>query len=196
MKPLATPVLGGMVSSLLHVLVVTPVIFYWLRARKLPAEAEQAVAVATTGAAVSPLLRRVLIAAGLVGLVAIGTITWATLRDRWSSPASQVVQTVASGNVRATLRTERGTLTRGHNRFWIDFEDAHGRRIDVGDVQLSATMPMPGMVMSGGVEVERTAQTGRYVATGEFGMTGVWQMTLQWEGPGGRASTSFQGRVQ
>ena len=35
MKPLATPVLGGMVSSLLHVLVVTPVIFYWLRERGL-----------------------------------------------------------------------------------------------------------------------------------------------------------------
>ena len=31
MKPLATPVLGGMASSLLHVLIVTPVIFTWLR---------------------------------------------------------------------------------------------------------------------------------------------------------------------
>ncbi len=35
MKPLATPVLGGMVSSLLHVLIVTPVIFYWLREREI-----------------------------------------------------------------------------------------------------------------------------------------------------------------
>ncbi len=35
MKPLATPVLGGMVSSLLHVLIVTPVIFYWLRESEL-----------------------------------------------------------------------------------------------------------------------------------------------------------------
>jgi len=34
MKPLATPVLGGMVSSLVHVLIVTPVIFYWLRERE------------------------------------------------------------------------------------------------------------------------------------------------------------------
>jgi Cu(I)/Ag(I) efflux system membrane protein CusA/SilA len=34
MKPLATPVLGGMVSSLIHVLIVTPVIFYWLRSRE------------------------------------------------------------------------------------------------------------------------------------------------------------------
>ena len=35
MKPLATPVLGGMVSSLLHVLIVTPAIFLWLREREV-----------------------------------------------------------------------------------------------------------------------------------------------------------------
>jgi len=38
MKPLATPVFGGMLSSLLHVLIVTPVIFYWLRLRQLRKE--------------------------------------------------------------------------------------------------------------------------------------------------------------
>jgi Cu(I)/Ag(I) efflux system membrane protein CusA/SilA len=41
MKPLATPVLGGMVSSLMHVLLVTPVIFYWLRERELRREERQ-----------------------------------------------------------------------------------------------------------------------------------------------------------
>jgi copper/silver efflux system protein len=35
MRPLAAPVLGGMISSLLHVLIVTPVIFTWLREREL-----------------------------------------------------------------------------------------------------------------------------------------------------------------
>ncbi len=35
MKPLATPVIGGMISSLLHILIVTPVIFLWLRQREL-----------------------------------------------------------------------------------------------------------------------------------------------------------------
>ncbi|MDP4624654.1 MAG: CusA/CzcA family heavy metal efflux RND transporter [Akkermansiaceae bacterium] len=34
MQPLATPVIGGMVSSLLHILIVTPVIFLWLRERE------------------------------------------------------------------------------------------------------------------------------------------------------------------
>jgi copper/silver efflux system protein len=44
MQPLATPVLGGMISSLVHVLLVTPVIFYWLRERELRhAEVQEAV---------------------------------------------------------------------------------------------------------------------------------------------------------
>src|SRR5258705_9102432 len=34
-RPLATPVLGGMLSSLAHVLIITPIIFLWLRERKL-----------------------------------------------------------------------------------------------------------------------------------------------------------------
>ncbi len=36
MRPIAAPVVGGMVSSLLHILVITPVIFLWLRTRRLP----------------------------------------------------------------------------------------------------------------------------------------------------------------
>jgi copper/silver efflux system protein len=43
MKPLATPVFGGMMSSLLHVLIVTPVIFYWLRLWELSRESEEGI---------------------------------------------------------------------------------------------------------------------------------------------------------
>jgi copper/silver efflux system protein len=42
MRPLAVPVFGGMVSSLLHVLIVTPVIFYWMRLRELKNEQREA----------------------------------------------------------------------------------------------------------------------------------------------------------
>jgi Cu(I)/Ag(I) efflux system membrane protein CusA/SilA len=41
-RPLATPVLGGMLSSLAHVLIVTPVIFLWLRERELRRSQAQA----------------------------------------------------------------------------------------------------------------------------------------------------------
>jgi len=35
MRPLAAPVIGGMLSSLVHILIVTPVIFAWLREREV-----------------------------------------------------------------------------------------------------------------------------------------------------------------
>jgi len=35
MRPIAAPVVGGMLSSLLHILIVTPVLFTWLREREL-----------------------------------------------------------------------------------------------------------------------------------------------------------------
>jgi Cu(I)/Ag(I) efflux system membrane protein CusA/SilA len=40
MRPLAAPVLGGMLSSLVHVLIVTPVIFTWLCERELQRESK------------------------------------------------------------------------------------------------------------------------------------------------------------
>jgi Cu(I)/Ag(I) efflux system membrane protein CusA/SilA len=43
MRPLATPVVGGMLSSLVHILVVTPVIFAWLRERELAGAADPGV---------------------------------------------------------------------------------------------------------------------------------------------------------
>lgn len=36
MQPIATPIIGGMISSLVHILILTPVIFLWLRERDLP----------------------------------------------------------------------------------------------------------------------------------------------------------------
>jgi Cu(I)/Ag(I) efflux system membrane protein CusA/SilA len=35
MRPLATPVIGGMISSFLHIMIVTPVLFAWLREREM-----------------------------------------------------------------------------------------------------------------------------------------------------------------
>ena len=35
MRPLAAPVIGGMASSFIHILIVTPVLFAWLREREL-----------------------------------------------------------------------------------------------------------------------------------------------------------------
>jgi Cu(I)/Ag(I) efflux system membrane protein CusA/SilA len=35
MKPIAAPIIGGMVTSTIHVLIITPVIFYIMKVRAL-----------------------------------------------------------------------------------------------------------------------------------------------------------------
>jgi Cu(I)/Ag(I) efflux system membrane protein CusA/SilA len=195
MKPLATPVLGGMVSSLLHVLIVTPVIFYWLRARRLPAEAAvpspgagSAQSVAGAGAAATWTFV-------LLSLVGSAGAWWLAQRPG-PAPVARVVKTIDAGVLTVSLRSEAGTLRRGRDRFWIEFRDAGGRLADAGDVRVTATMAMPGMVMNGGVDVVRTEMPGRYLASGDFAMAGVWQMTLKWSGGPRPGTTSFQGSVQ
>src|SRR5207237_1137651 len=73
MKPLATPVLGGMVSSLGLVLIVTPVIFYWLRERELRrAEADEDI----TGGR-QPMKRLIVMVTAFAFAIGVGVATWA-----------------------------------------------------------------------------------------------------------------------
>ena len=57
-------------------------------------------------------------------------------------------------------------------------------------------MAMPGMVMSSGLQVERTDLVGRFQASAEFGMAGAWHMGIEWNGPAGKGLVNFEGAVQ
>jgi Cu(I)/Ag(I) efflux system membrane protein CusA/SilA len=197
MKPLATPVLGGMVSSLLHVLIVTPVIFFSIHERRLGLPHE----------ALAPrervsLKRRVLLVAVAV-LAIIGAATALVWRasappgERATGDGRGVIQTVQAGDLDVVLLSPTGALRQGRNSFTIEFRRAGTTTlVDVGTVRASANMPMPGMVMSGGLQVTPTAVPGRYAATAEFGMAGAWQMAIEWDGPAGTGSVNFEGGVQ
>jgi Cu(I)/Ag(I) efflux system membrane protein CusA/SilA len=197
MKPLATPVLGGMASSLLHVLIVTPVIFFWIEERRLGLQHE---ALAPRGR-VSLNRRRLLIAAGVLAIIGAATaLVWratAPLGDRATGDSLGVIQTVQAGDLDVVLLSSTGTLRQGRNRFTIEFRRAGTTTlVDAGTVRASANMSMPGMVMSGGLRVTPTAVPGRYAATAEFGMAGAWQMAIEWDGPAATGSVNFQGGVQ
>jgi Cu(I)/Ag(I) efflux system membrane protein CusA/SilA len=198
MKPLATPVLGGMVSSLVHVLIVTPVIFFWLRERQLGLHGEpvpDAPRPAVTRRAVLTGLALVLLV-----LAALGAWQLANRSGGNSPPGGSdagVIQTVRSGDLEIVLRSQDGSLRQGRNTFFIEFRrPAINTLVDVGAVRASANMPMPGMVMSSGLQVTPTTVAGRYAATAEFGMAGTWQMAIEWNGPAGHGSVNFQGGVQ
>jgi Cu(I)/Ag(I) efflux system membrane protein CusA/SilA len=199
MKPLAAPVVGGMASSLVHVLIVTPVIFFWLRERQLGLQHERPASRART---LFP-GRAVVLGGAVVLTLALASFGawWIALRGgRDAAPAGRdgpVVQTVRSGDLEIDLRAEAGALRQGRNTFTIEFRrQGSDTRIDVGTVRASANMPMPGMVMSGGLQVTPSGVPGRYRATADFGMAGAWQMAIEWNGPAGQGSVSFHGSVQ
>jgi copper/silver efflux system protein len=198
MRPLATPVLGGMVSSLLHVLIVTPVVFFWIRERRLGLQHEP---LPTHGrAAVSR--RHLLIGVVVVAAVASGAfLMWrssAPARDDAAGAAALgVIQTVRAADLDVVLLSPTGTLRQGRNSFTVEFRrTGTNTLIDVGAVRASANMSMPGMVMSGGLQIASTGVPGRYTATAAFGMAGAWQMAVEWDGPAGKGSVNFEGAVQ
>ena len=136
MKPLATPVLGGMVSSLLHVLIVTPVIFFWIRERRLGLQ--QRAAAATRA---SPCDRGARVAArgrAARGRCRPGALTWWVARD----PAPNRDRPAAAGrcpdgDVRRpaiVLLSPTGTLRRAATRSRSSFDPASGALVDVGTV--------------------------------------------------------------
>jgi Cu(I)/Ag(I) efflux system membrane protein CusA/SilA len=194
MKPLATPVLGGMVSSLLHVLVVTPVIFLWIQERRLGLRDAEPVAT-TTGT--RPRWRfGVAGAVTLVVAIVVAAVVWRRPGVAEPPPAGAVVQTVKNDALDIVLLSESGTLRSGRNAFTIEFRSRDGRLVDAGTVRAAANMAMPGMVMSSGLTVRPTSIAGRYAATAEFGMAGAWQMRVEWDGPAGKGAAAFEGAVQ
>ena len=198
MKPLATPVLGGMVSSLAHVLIVTPVIFFWMRERQYGLRGQPLEVGAGERAGLPLPSRRVLLASAVVALaVLVGMLAW---KRPWQSgdtgsDAGAVIQQVQSGELTIQLRASGGVLRQGRNTFAVEFRRGE-RLVDAGRIGASANMPMPGMVMSSGLQIQPSGVPGRYVATAEFGMAGAWQFSIQWDGPAGRGSASFEGTVQ
>jgi Cu(I)/Ag(I) efflux system membrane protein CusA/SilA len=202
MKPIAAPVLGGMLSSLAHVLLVTPVIFSLVREREI---GRDQTTVAIDSAAEPPPSRRKaaawMIAIVLIALTPAGIIRWMSQGGGEFLPdettAGSVLARTVSGDLAIAISSRSGAISTGRQTFFIEFRSVEGNRpIDVGDVQLSATMTMPGMSMSAGVSVQRTSTPGRYEASGDFGMAGAWTMTVEWNGPAGRGSTVLQGDVR
>src|SRR5262245_24855443 len=107
------------------------------------------------------------------------------------------LQRVRSGMLDVVLLSPRDALRHGQDSFVIEFRSASGGAlVDVGAVKGSATMPMPGAPMLGGLDVKRTATPGRYEATSDFAMAGTWRTTIEWDGGAGHGAVTFSGTVQ
>ena len=184
-------------SSLIHVLIVTPVIFFTIRKRHLGLTGDES----DSGCAVWSRRSMIIAAAVLVLVVMMGSLVWSGRRRGTtaseSAQPSDVVQTVRSGDVEILLRAPDRVFRQGRNSFTVEFRSAQSHSlVDAGSVRASANMTMPGMVMSSGMQLQRSETPGRYMGTADFGMSGAWQFAIDWDGSAGRGSTSFEGKVQ
>ena len=191
MKPLAAPVLGGMVSSLLHVLIVTPVIFLWVRERQFGLGSQLAPpANSTVG---RPATRWIVIGA-VTTLAGVGL--WQVL-DRRAAPVQRpALFIVQSDQIEVRLLTDSNKLSQGRNEATLEFRSPSGQLIDVGQVRVAGAMTMPGMAMSSDSNVARTATPGRYDLIVSFPMSGVWRISVSWNGPAGTGTVTFDGDVR
>jgi hypothetical protein len=137
----------------------------------------------------------------LIAVVGGSLVAWRLTRPAATSAGSgavagDVIKTVTSAGMDIVVRSPTGPFRSGRNTFTLEFRSSSGALVDVGRVHVGATMTMPGMVMPGNVQVQPAGVPGRFTATAEFGMAGAWPISIEWDGPSGRGSASFEGSVQ
>jgi Cu(I)/Ag(I) efflux system membrane protein CusA/SilA len=178
MKPLATPVLGGMVSSLGLVLIVTPVIFYWLRERELRKPKQEEGSMRHVTAVITAVVLTLGITAGA-----------------WS--AEKAIATQKAKDVLVRLKSESGQWKEGKNSFVLEFTSPKDQQpVDAGKVSLNTSMAMPGMAPMIAGATLTPEKPGRYTGTIEFPDRGTRQVTVTWDGPVGKGSTKFSVAVR
>jgi len=113
-----------------------------------------------------------------------------------SAALGDLIQTIRAGDIEIAVSSRGGTLRTGTGNLTLAFRSIRtGEPVDVGTVRVTAAMSMPGMTMSSDVVVTPVG-TGLYQASGQFGMAGTWSMAMDWNGPAGQGSATFDGTVQ
>jgi YtkA-like/AcrB/AcrD/AcrF family len=183
MKPLATPVLGGMVSSLVLVLIVTPVVFCWLRERDLRRQERERVLEPTKEESMKGTITAVVLGLAVLTGALIGSAGAAEMKT---------IHTQKTKDAVITLKSESGQWTQGKNSFTLEITSPDGKALDAGKVSLSTSMAMPGMApMIAGATVTPDKTPGRYVGTISFPDGGVRQVTVSWDGQAGKGTARF-----
>src|SRR6266496_1400305 len=195
MKRIATPMIGGVITSAFLNLLIYPVIYVIWKKRGLK-EQEEEEAVPFLPPALVPsreggqrLFKWIALIIGLVAIFYAGQFAWHKLRSTQISGAPFLTQNV--NDLTANFIAPAGALRRGNNEVMIEFRDREGQLVDVGNVKFDLNMNMPGMQMSSGGTIERTNTPGRYRAKIKIDMSGDWNAKISYEGPRGNGQTSF-----
>jgi hypothetical protein len=114
----------------------------------------------------------VALAAALVADLAYNRVTHKPPPFRHTS--TKPFASVSISGLTANLFAQGDALRTSGNDVFVEFRDATGKLVDVGDVSLILTLNMPDMVMHSMGRVMPTATAGQYRTTLEPQMAGIW----------------------
>jgi Cu(I)/Ag(I) efflux system membrane protein CusA/SilA len=193
MKRIATPMIGGIITSAVLELLIFPVIYVAWRKHELADQTEEEAPLIPRALVVSRENRQravrgiALILAGLA-LFYVGNFAWQKLRP---TTISRPFLTQNVSDLTANFIASKDQLNAGNNDIIIEFRDRNGQLVDAGDVKFDLNMNMPGMQMHSGSTIERTNTPGRYRAKIKIDMAGDWNAKLFFDGPHGKGQQSF-----
>src|SRR6266516_2448482 len=194
MKRIAMPMIGGIITSAILELLIFPVIYIVWRKRELPDQTEEAAPFLPPQIVPSRQMRQrfltwAALAIGVLVVFYAGQFAWDKLRPTQISGTPFLTQNVNDLTVNFIAR--EGALRQGNNEVLIEFRDANGKLVDVGNVKFDLNMNMLGMQMSSGGTIKRTNTPGRYHAKIKIDMSGDWNAKISFEGPHGQGQQSF-----
>ena len=199
MKRIATPMIGGIVTSAILELLIYPTIYVLWRRGELEDRTEEQEAMIPPALIPSERTRRrlpnilTIIVAVILALLG-GKFVW----QKIAAPKAAVAQgtPIATQTVDDLTVKLYGEVRNGPSDLLIEFRDANNQLVDVGEVKMDANMNMPAMQMHEGATVQRTGTPGQYRVRIKPSMAGDWMATLSFDGPHGSGQTSFNLNVK
>jgi hypothetical protein len=195
MKPIATPMIGGIVTSAIMELLIYPVIFVLWKKRGLRDQTEEETAFVPSTLVPSGKVRRrifriVAVIAAAVLLLYGGSKLW----QNWSAHSGS--QSAAPGEPLAVQAMDDlnvrvfGDLRNSESDLLLEFRNNAGELVDVGTVRFDLNMDMAGKTMRDAGRIQATATPGQYHVKTTPGMAGDWRANLSYDGPHGHSATS------
>jgi Cu(I)/Ag(I) efflux system membrane protein CusA/SilA len=190
MKRIATPMIGGVITSAILNLLIYPVIYVIWRKRELPinGQVEAVLSIDDSGkraAAFRDRLRILIVVLVGVLLFASGYTAWNWWNSRSPNAAQIQGPSLATRTVGDLTVSVFGYLHDGQSEVLVRFTNSSGQPQDVGEVRTDLSMNMPGMVMHSGSDVTKTSIPGVYRAKLQPQMGGDWVLKLSWQGSAG-----------
>ena len=194
MKRIATPMIGGVITSAFLNLLIYPVIYIIWKKRDLKEQEEEEAPFLPPALVVSRenrqrLFKWIALIIGLVAIFYAGQFAWQKLRPTQISGAPFLTQNV--NDLTANFIAPEGQLQKGDNNVLIEFRDSVGQLADIGDVNFTIDMNMPGMAMHGGGPAQKTGTAGQYRTKVKADMAGDWNAKISFQGPRGHGQQNF-----